>query len=152
MLRLVNGSWQSFLGPQSDDGRQYFEIEYSTANNRLFALRADPQSNWLMDVWEPKDNDIWGQAGSPKIMPSGGNISLPDVGGTALALNGATGNLFNVNTGAASLSVIDVATVVDIGSVGLGTDPFAIAIDESRNQVYVGLRDGGALIKLEDVY
>ncbi|MCC6458390.1 MAG: DUF11 domain-containing protein [Caldilineaceae bacterium] len=152
MLRLVNGSWQSFLGPQSDDGRQYFEIEYSATNNRLFALRADAQSNWLMDVWEPKDNDSWGQAGSPKIMPSGGDINLPDVGGTALALNGATANLFNVNTGAASLSVIDVVTVVEIGSVGLGTDPFAIAIDESRNQVYVGLRAGGALIKLEDVY
>jgi YVTN family beta-propeller protein len=151
MLRQVNGEWQSFMGPQKDDGRHYFEIAYSASNNRLFALWADLNSNWFLDVWEPKDNDIWGQFGTQAI-PSGGNINDPQVGGAGLDLNATRRNLFIVNTGVDSLSVLDTETLGQAGSVGLGNDPFAIAVDDSRNQVYLGLRADGRLIKLEDTY
>jgi uncharacterized repeat protein (TIGR01451 family) len=140
MIRRENGQWQSFMGPQKDDKRQYFEIEYSAANNRLFAIWADTNSNWFLDVWEPKDNDIWGQFGTQSL-PSGGNLNDPDVGGAGLALNSSRSNLFNVNTGAKSLSVIDSVTLGGVGSVALGDDPFSITIDESRNMVYVGLSE-----------
>jgi YVTN family beta-propeller protein len=151
MLRQVNGSWQSFMGPQVDDDRQFFEIAYSSANNRLFALWSDPNSNWFLDVWEPKDNDIWGRFSTQSIA-SGGNINSQDVGGAGLDFNPNTNNLFNVNTGADSLSVIDGVTLGVVGSVGLGDDPFTVTIDESRNQVYIGLRDSGRLIKLAHTY
>jgi uncharacterized repeat protein (TIGR01451 family) len=149
MLRQVNGQWQSFMGPQVNDGRQYFEIAYAAANNRLFALWADPNSNWFLDVWEPKDNDTWGHFSTQSI-PSGGNLDDPLVGGAGLAYNSTTSNLLNVNTGADSLSVIDGVTLGVIGSVNLGNDPFAITVDDTRNQIYVGLRDSGRLIKLTD--
>ena len=151
MLRQVNGEWQSFMGPQVDDDRQFFEIAYSTANNRLFALWADPNSNWFLDVWEPKDNDIWGRFSTQSIA-SGGDLNDPNVGGAGLDYNATTANLFNINTGADSLSVIDGVSLGIVGTVGLGDDPFAIAIDESRNQVYLGLRATGHLIKLVDTY
>lgn len=151
MLRQVNGIWQSFLGPQFDDGRQLFELAYSASNNRLFVIYADGQSNWFLDIWEPKDNGIWGRFSTQSI-PSGGNIGSPDVGGAALALNASTSNLFSVNTGARSLSVIDGVTLGVVGTVALGEDPFAVAIDTRRNQVYVGLRGPGRLVKLEDLY
>jgi uncharacterized repeat protein (TIGR01451 family) len=151
MLRQVNGAWQSFLGPQFDDGRQLFELAYAPNSNRLFVVYADGQSNWFLDVWEPHDNNIWGRL-STQAIPSGGNVSSPDVGGTALALNAATGNLFNVNTGARSLSVVDSGTLGIVGTVALGEDPFALAIDSSRNRVYVGLRAQGRLVKLVDSY
>ncbi len=151
MLRKVNGEWQSFAGPQVDDGRQFFEIAYASANNRLFALWADPNSNWFLDVWEPKDNDIWGRFSTQSIA-SGGDLNDEDVGGAGLDFNPATANLFNVNTGAESLSVFDGDTLGEVGSVILGDDPFSITIDESRNQVYLGLRDSGRLIKLADTY
>jgi uncharacterized repeat protein (TIGR01451 family) len=157
MLRFVNGAWQSFAGPQKDDGRQYFEIAYSPANNRLFALWTennaanDGSGNWFMDVWEPKDNDIWGQFGTFS-MPNGGDLNDPEVGGAGLALNSTTGNLFNVNTEADSLSVIDTVTLGTVATVALGNDPFAVTIDEASNGVYVGLRATGRLIKLTDNY
>jgi YVTN family beta-propeller protein len=151
MLRKVNGAWQAFAGPQLSDNRQFFELEYSPSNNRLFALWADPNSNWFMDVWEPKDNDIWGHF-STQPMPSGGNLNDPNVGGAAMDLNATTGNLFNVNTGVDSLSVIDVVTLGIVGTVNLGDDPFSVAVDDVRNQVYVGLRASGHLIKLTDNY
>lgn len=151
MLRKVNGQWQSFMGPQVDDERQFFEIAYASANNRLFALWADPNSNWFLDVWEPKDNDIWGRFSTQSIA-SGGNLNDPNVGGAGLDYNPATANLFYVNTGADSLSVIDGGSLGTVGTVVLGDDPFAIVIDESRNQVYLGLRASGNLIKLADTY
>jgi YVTN family beta-propeller protein len=151
MLRNVNGEWQSFMGPQKDDGRHYFELAYSAANNRLFAIWADTNSNWFLDVWEPKDNDIWGQFGTQNI-PSGGNINDPQVGGAGLDLNAARSNLFIVNTGVDSLSVIDTVTLGQVGSLGLGDDPFAVAVDESRSQLYLGLRASGRLVKLTDNY
>ncbi len=151
MLRKVNNSWQSFMGPQVDDNRQFFEIAYSSSNNRLFALWSDPGSNWFLDVWEPKDNDIWGRFSTQGI-PSGGDLNDPDVGGSGLAFNPATSNLFNVNTGSDSLSVIDGVTLGVVGSVGLGDDPFAVTVDNTRNQVYLGLRASGRLIKLADIY
>jgi YVTN family beta-propeller protein len=155
MLREENGQWRAFRGPQKDDGRQYFELAYAAANNRLFALwalkNAQGQTIWSLDVWEPKDNDIWGQFGTLG-MPSGGDLNDPNVGGAAMDFNAATGNLFNVNTGDESLTVIDSVTLGAVGSVGLGDDPFAITIDDTRNRVYVGLRASGNLIKLDDIY
>jgi uncharacterized repeat protein (TIGR01451 family) len=151
MLRKVGDQWQAFMGPQVDDDRQFFEIAYASANNRLFALWADPNSNWFLDVWEPKDNDIWGRFSTQGIA-SGGDLNDPNVGGAGLDFNPATGNLFNVNTGADSLSVFDSVTLGEVGSVVLGDDPFAITVDGTRNQVYLGLRDSGRLIKLADTY
>jgi DNA-binding beta-propeller fold protein YncE len=151
MLRKVNGQWQSFAGPVVDDGRQFFEIVYAASNNRLFALWSDPNSNWSLDIWEPKDNDIWGRFGTI-AMPSGGNINDPNVGGAGIDYNPTTANIFNVNTGVDSLSVIDGVTLGTVGTVALGDDPFTITIDDGRNQVYVGLRASGRLIKLEDTY
>ena len=151
MVRNVNGTWQSSLGPQFTDGRQLFELAYDGATNRLFVIYADAQSSWFLDVWEPQTQNIWGRF-STQGMPSGGLISDPDVGGAGLALNPTTQNLFNVNTGADSLSVVDGVTLGVVGTVNLGNDPFAVALDSSRNAVFVGLRESGRLIKLQDTY
>ena len=151
MLRKLNGTWQAFKGPEVDDGREFFEIAYVTSNNRLFALWADGNSNWFLDVWEPKDNDIWGRFATLPIA-SGGDIHDPNVGGAGLNYNATTNNLFNVNTGVDSASVIDSVTLGTVGTVILGDDPFAITIDDSRNLVYLGLRASGRLIKLDDTY
>ena len=151
MLRQVNGNWQAFKGPEVDDGRQFFEIAYAANNNRLFALWADGNSNWFLDVWEPKDNDIWGRFATLPIA-SGGNINDPNVGGAALDFNATTNNLFNVNTGVDSASVIDSVTLGTVGTIILGDDPFAVTIDDTRNLVYLGQRASGRLIKLDDTY
>lgn len=151
MLREENGVWQASPGPKFDDGRQLFELAYHVDTQRLFVVYADALSNWYLDVWEPQNNNIWGLF-TTQAIPSGGSIGAQDVGGAALGINPATGNLFNVNTGADSLSVIDTSTLGTVGTVGLGNDPFALAIDTTNNRVYVGLRAAGRLVKLGDTY
>lgn len=151
MLREVNGSWQAFPGPQFDDERQLFELAYHVDTQRLFVVYADAASNWYLDVWEPRDNSLWGRL-STQPLPSGGNITSPDVGGAAMGINPTTGNLFNVNTGANSLSVVDTSSLGQVATVGLGSDPFALAVDGVLKRVYVGLRQSGNLVKLDDTY
>lgn len=151
MLQEVDGTWQATPGPKFDDGRQLFELAYHVDTRRLFVVYADALSNWYLDVWEPQNNSIWGLFSTQSI-PNGGSIDSSDVGGAALSINPATGNLFNVNTGADSLSVIDVTSLGNVGTVGLGSDPFALAIDTTNNRVYVGLRESGRLVKLDDTY
>lgn len=151
MVYQINGIWQTVKGPQKDDLREYFEIAYSPSNNRLFVLAADQNSAWTLEIWEPKGANDWGQL-TPIGIESGGSIHDPLVGGAGLDLNGATGNLFIVNTGVDSLSVYDVESLGKVGGVALGDDPFAVTVDGTRNKVYLGLRADGRLIKLDDSY
>jgi YVTN family beta-propeller protein len=72
------------------------------------------------------------------------------VGGTGIEVNRRNGHLYNVNTGAANLSVLDGNTNGVIDTIGLGADPFAIAINNSTGTIFVGLRESGRLVKLEE--
>jgi YVTN family beta-propeller protein len=154
VLRRENGAWRAFAGPKFTDNRQVFELAYHTATQRLFLVYArtiDGVDRWFLDVWEPRDVGEWGRFATQEI-PSGGAIASPLVGGTGLEVNPSTGNLFVVNTGADSLTVIDGVTLGVVGTVVLGDDPFAVAINSRINEVYIGLRSPGRLIKLEDTY
>ena len=106
---------------------------------------------WFLDVWEPRDIGEWGLFATRDI-PSGGSIASPLVGGTGLEINPSTGNLFITNTGADSLTVMDATSLGVLVTIGLGDDPFAVAINKLINEVYVGLRGPGRLIKLTDAY
>lgn len=151
MVRQEGGVWHSFPGPILSDQRQLFELAYSAETQILYSVYAEANGTWRLGFWEPKVVGEWGQAGTVTL-PSGGDVNSPDVGGAGLAVNPSTGNVFNVNTGAASLSVVDGLTPAVIGTVGLGTDPFAIAINSSTDTVFVGLRASGNLVKLDDSY
>ncbi len=154
MLRQQSGVWTAFAGPKFTDNRQPFELAYDTATQRLFLVyerTIEGVDRWFLDVWEPRDVGDWGIFATQEI-PSGGALSSPLVGGTGLEINPSTGNLFITNTGADSLTVIDSATLGVVGTVAMGDDPFAVAINSLINEVYVGLRGPGRLIKLSDTY
>ena len=154
MLRQENGAWKAFAGPKFTDNRQVFELAYDTATQRLFLVYArtiEGVDRWFLDVWEPRDVGEWGIFATQEI-PSGGAIASSLVGGTGLEINPSTGHLFITNTGADSLSVIDATSLGVLGTVPLGDDPFAVAINSLINEVYVGLRTPGRLIKLPDTY
>lgn len=151
MVRQEEGAWQAFAGPIFADQRQLFELAYHADVGLLYSVYATSQGNWRLAFWEPKVNDLWGQAGFVDL-PSGGDLSSPDVGGAGLAVNLSTGNVFNANTGADSLSVVDGSTPAVLATVGLGNDPFAVAVNSRTDTVFVGLRESGNLVKVEDNY
>jgi uncharacterized repeat protein (TIGR01451 family) len=154
VLRREGGVWKAFAGPQFTDNRQVFEIAYDTATQRLFVVYArtiEGVDRWFLDVWEPRDVGDWGYFATRDI-PSGGAIASSLVGGTGIEINPSTGNLFITNTGEDSLTVMDATTLGPLATVALGDDPFAVAINRLFNEVYVGLRTPGRLIKLVDAY
>lgn len=151
MVRKEGGVWQSFAGPILADQRRLFELAYNPDTQLLYSVYADVAGNWNLGFWEPKVVGDWGQFGTVDL-PSGGDLNSPDVGGAGLAVNPSTEHVFNVNTGAGSLSVINGSVPAILGGVALGNDPFAIAINSTANTVFIGLRSSGSLIKLSDAY
>jgi YVTN family beta-propeller protein len=151
LLRYQNGAWSAQVGPQFVDSRQLFGLAFNALNRKLYSLYADAAGNWKLDIWEPKEESLWGLRATRSI-PSGGDPNSAAVGGVGIAVNQTTGNLFIANTGANSLTVVDGDSDAAIATVALGNEPFAIAVDDSRNKVYTGLRLLGKLIKLDDNY
>lgn len=149
------GTWQVRYGPQLNDGRTLFDIAYSPTTNKLYAVYAKPGdpsgTDWLVDVWKPDVNGLWALL---KTLPvgDGGAVASPTVGGTGIAINPVTGNVFNVNTAAGTMSVIDGQDDYVKTTVNVGADPYSIAIDPVRNIIYVGLRSSGSIVKVVDGY
>lgn len=152
MLRRVGNTWTPFPGPVMDD-RLFFEMAYAASTQKLYVVHVDTDdNNWYVDVWEPHDDSPWSLIARTSV-PSGGNVTDPQVGGTGIEVNRATGNVFNVNTASNNVSVLSGQPNYQVdATVGLGLDPFPIAINSQQNRVFIGLRDGRALIKLVDNY
>ena len=74
------------------------------------------------------------------------------MGGTGLAVNPTTGNIFNADTADGTLSVLDAAQQRVIATVPTGVDPFPVAVNPVTNVVFVGLRSQNALVKIDDTF
>src|SRR5690606_37379638 len=74
LVRQEGGAWQAFGGPIFADQRHLFELAYHADAGLLYSVYATSQGNWRLAFWEPKVNDLWGQAGSVDL-PSGGELS-----------------------------------------------------------------------------
>jgi YVTN family beta-propeller protein len=148
-------SWVVRYGPQFSDGRTLFNIAYSPTTNKLYAIYAKPGdptgTDWLVDIWKPDVNGLWALLQTVPV-GDGGAVESPQVGGTGIAINPVTGNVFVVNTGAGTMSVIHGQNDYVKTTVTLGTDPYTVSIDPWRNFVYVGLRSSGSIIKVQDGY
>ncbi|MBX3053118.1 MAG: carboxypeptidase regulatory-like domain-containing protein [Caldilineaceae bacterium] len=154
-LVQVGGVWQKRSGPVLDDGRTLFNMAYSPATNKLYQVYARPGdptgTDWFVDVWKPEVDSPWALL---KTIPvgDGGDVKSPQVGGTGIAVNPTTGNVFNVNTAAGTMTVIHGQNDSVKATVTLGTDPYTIAIDPVHNFLYIGLRSTGSIIKVVDSY
>ncbi len=163
LLYQNGGGWTAEPGPAFDvaDGRQLFGLSYMPNSDAaqpglLYSSYADKDSNWFVGVWEPKKSTgdpatQWGQR-TPKAVPSGGDVGSTLVGGDGIVVNPVTGNVFMANTADDSVTVLggDGSTYVD--EIDTGDDPFPAAVDPETSRVYVGLRDGGAILALQDAY
>ena len=76
-------------------------------------------------------------------------ITSPLIGGAGLAVNPATGYIYNADTAAGTVSVLEPGGGRVSETIPTASDPFAIAADGVQNRVYIGLRTSGRLIILK---
>lgn len=151
VIRQEGSSWQAKSTTLTPEGTTPFELAYNPARNRLYAVYANTKNEWFVDIWKPELNAQWGREATLRVGNSG-EVKALEVGGTGLAVNLTTGNIFNANTAAGTLSVIAAAQQRVIATVATGTDPFPVAVNPVTNVVFVGLRSQNALVKIDDTF
>lgn len=151
VIRQEGGSWQAHSTTVLPEGTTPFELAYNPTLNRLYVVYADSSNKWFVDIWKPELNALWGREATLRV-GSGGNVQDIAVGGTGLAVNPTTGNVFNANTADGTLSVISGSQQRVIATITIGTDPFPVAVNPLTNVVFVGLRSENALVKVKDTF
>jgi len=151
VIRQAGGSWQAKSMALLPEGTTPFALAYNPMRNRLYVTLADAGNNWFVEIWKPELAAPWGREATLPVGSSGA-VNAETVGGTGLAVNLSTGNLFNANTADGTLSVISGAQQRLIATVAIGTDPFPVAVNPVTNVVFVGLRNQNALVKLDDSF
>jgi uncharacterized repeat protein (TIGR01451 family) len=142
-------TWLTRSNLMLEDGRRLFEIAYDPAVNRLYSVYLAANGQWYVDAWKPEPYpQLWGREATIAV-ESSGVITSPLVGGAGLAVNTATGLVYNANTTAGTVSVIERGGQRVIETIPTRGDPFAIVADDVRDIVYIGLRASGRLIILK---
>jgi YVTN family beta-propeller protein len=142
-------TWQTRSNLVLEDGRRLFEIAYDAAVNRLYSVYMAADGQWYVDTWKPEPYpQLWGREATVAV-ESSGVITSPLVGGAGLAVNSANGLVYNANTAAGTVSVIERGGLRVLDTIATRGDPFAIAADGVQNRVYIGLRESGRLIILK---
>jgi len=145
--RTMN-TWQTRSNMVLEDGRRLFAIAYDPAVNRLYSLYLAADGRWFVDTWKPEPHpQLWGREATVAVESSGA-ITSPLIGGAGLAINPATGLVYNANAAAGTVSVIERGGLRVLETITTRGDPFAIATDGTHNRVLIGLRASGRLIIL----
>ncbi len=151
VLRQEGSSWQAKSMTLTPEGTTPFELAYNPARNRLYAVYGNTKNEWFVDIWKPELTAQWGREATVRVGNSG-DVKTEEVGGTGLAVNPTTGNIFNANTADGTLSVISASQQRVIATVATGLDPFPVAVNPVTNIVFVGLRSQNTLVKLDDTF
>ncbi|MEX1020461.1 MAG: hypothetical protein WDZ49_12430, partial [Litorilinea sp.] len=149
LLQWEDDAWTALSGPQFDDDRQYFAVDWNPVSERLYVLTASSDSEWRLEVWKPSTSPPWSRLTAPAI-PSGGDIDTAEVGGAGLLVNPATGQIFTANTGADSISRIEGVNDTLADTVDTAAGPFVLALDVNRDVIFVGFRNAGQVAKFID--
>ncbi len=83
---------------------------------------------------------------------SGGLLHSPDVGGTGLVINPLTGNVFNANSAANTVSVIGSHRNMVVSTISTGADPFTLAVDPNTGTIFVIMRALNRIGAFEDKF
>ena len=151
LYRTELGQWmndgQNFT---ASDRRVPFEVEYNPVNQKLYMLYVI-NMDWYVDIWEVRADDWFWKVATVTVGNSGG-AKDPEVGGTGLAVDTATGNVFVANSKDNTVSVINGSSNQVTTTLATGTDPFHITINPITRWVYVSLRNVNRLASFLDRY
>ncbi len=152
VLRKSGSGWESAgINLTFDDRRVIFEVAFNPNNQKLYFVHVKPSGNWYVDIWQQQSDGTLVRLQKLPVDSSGRDDS-PNVGGTGLEVDLATGNVFNANTKANTISVISGVTDQVVATTEAGQDPFMIAINPNTRTVFIGLRAVDRLQKLQDSY
>ncbi len=151
IYRTEFGQWmndgQNFT---ASDRRVPFEVEYNPTNQKLYMLYVI-NMDWYVDIWEVRADDWFWKVGTVSVGNSGGAKDA-NVGGTGLAVDTATGNVFVANSKDNTVSVISGSSNQVTATLATGADPFHITINPITRMVYVALRNVNRLAYFVDRY
>ncbi len=152
VVQQVGDNWEAKAMALLPEGTTPFAVAYDPTIKRLYvatAVATNGSTEWFVEIWKPELNALWGREATLRV-GNGGALDSPAVGGTGLAVNPQTGHVFNANTADGTLSVINGPLQRVIATVASGSDPFAVAVNPASGVVFVGLREGNALVKIDD--
>jgi len=126
-----------------------FNVVYQPATQKLYAHYTANGGGWFVDIYSvPSDIRQIARIG---MLPTGnsGAMDNPLVGGTGIAANRQTGQVFIANNFDNTVTVINSATDAPIGTLLTGTDPFGLTIDDLRNRLFIILRNADRYQKMQ---
>ena len=127
-----------------------FEAAFNPNNQKLYVVYVIDTA-WFVDVFQQLPDRSFLKRATVSV-GRGWGAKNADVGGTGLAVNLATNNVFNVNTQDDTISVINGETNLPVATLSTGRDPFTIAINTVTRTVYVALRAVNRLVSFPDIY
>jgi len=128
-----------------------FEAAFNPANRKLYVIYTKANGLWYVDIFQKDSSMVLTKTATVQVGSSGSNRS-GDVGGTGLAVNAVTGNLFITDTYDGTLTVISGQTDQVVATIPTGEDPYEVAINPVTNQVFVSLRRVNRIHKFTDGY
>ena len=128
-----------------------FEAEFNPANRKLYVIYMQSSGLWYVDIFQKDSSMVVTKRATVRVGSSGSDRS-GDVGGTGLAVNAATGNLFITDTYDGTITVISGLTDQVVATIPSGEDPYEVAINPVTNQVFVTLRRPNHIHKFADGY
>jgi YVTN family beta-propeller protein len=149
ILYWDSGSWFKGIELKFGERSVPFEAAYNPANQKLYVVYEN--NGWYMDILQVESVNRMPKLATVQL-GSSGDSKHPDVGGTGLAVNPVTGNVWNANTFDNTVSVISGVTNQLIQTLSTGDDPYEIAIHPETGTAYVTLRRANAIDKLPDIY
>jgi uncharacterized repeat protein (TIGR01451 family) len=155
VLSRQNNSWQAKSSDiemgANGDRVVPFEAEFNPATRKLYVIYMKANGLWYVDIFQKNSSTALTKLTSVRVGSSGSDRS-GDVGGTGLAINPATGNLFVTNTFDNTISVISGQTDQVVATIPTGDDPYEVAVNPVTNQVFVTLRRPNRIHKFADGY
>lgn len=116
-----------------------FEATYNPQNRKLYVVYMLPSGEWFVDVLRKDSAERLVKLASVEV-ESGGTPRSDDVGGTGLVVSPKSGRVFNANTFANSISVLDGTRDQVVETIPTGEDPFTLTVNPATGEVFVALR------------
>jgi YVTN family beta-propeller protein len=128
-----------------------FEAAFNPVNRKLYVTYMKSSGLWYVDIFQKDSSMVLTKIATVRVGSSGSDRS-DDVGGTGLAVNPVTGNLFVADTYDGTITVISGPTDQVVATIPTGEDPYEVAINPVTNQVFVTLRRPNRIHKFTDGY
>ncbi|MBX3050861.1 MAG: hypothetical protein KF753_05270 [Caldilineaceae bacterium] len=126
-----------------------FEAEFNPTNRKLYVTYMKANGLWYVDIFRKDSSTALTKLATVRVGNSGSDRD-GDVGGTGLAVNPVTGNLFVTNTFDKTISILSGSNDRVSAVLPTGDDPYEVVVNPVTSQVFVSLRKINRIHKFMD--